>query len=521
MKASVNVPVVYLLVAVALLLAILLLMIYGCTTIAEKVADHMVVRSLQHQHDIILFEGDLAAFRSCLETRGGTCSGNAVTALAGTLTSTGAAATANTPSTPTHAQLSATTGRSIDQLPTGNPAKLAKAVLEHPTLGHTVELHNAVRGHGSGSLKTEVSADRSCSRIHLPVSVSQTQDLHDKVQRATASGAWDALQKHTEQLLAQSQPGDPEHDKKAADHRKATLLKAYIEAFFHDGHILNVGITTTAAEIEAELSKHTKTACRVHNARQATGTHASSGPDGVSALSAAATDCSALANAIHGAMASASGQPQTFLKVSQTGFVSREGSFAAKVPSIGVDVDPLAPHLVTFEMSPAKPDGKFDWTALGTDLIRVVLEAIFDAHEGLPAVPNATASISDSEHEALLQPMSADMTAHLEAMTKTNSTAEITTAVLVDRVVKGIGPLSLNNKALEDMITTLITASVRKVVEKASWCWHACGLDQDVRTLAKDASEGIKAEAKKLEKDLERHAKAAAKRVCLRIHVQE
>ncbi len=83
--------------------------------------------------------------------------------------------------------------------------------------------------------------------------------------------------------------------------------------------------------------------------------------------------------------------------------------------------------------SPSKPNHKFDFTAVGTDLVRVVLEAIFDAYEGLPAVSSASGA-------GLLPAIPVDVDAgDLNHMNRVNDNAEVATAVVVDRVVKGIG----------------------------------------------------------------------------------
>ena len=50
----------------------------------------------------------------------------------------------------------------------------------------------------------------------------------------------------------------------------------------------------------------------------------------------------------------------------------------------------------------------------------------------------------------------------------------------MDRVIRGIGPFSLDNEALEQAIVQIIATTVRKAAEKATWCFFACGLDEQV-----------------------------------------
>ncbi len=69
------------------------------------------------------------------------------------------------------------------------------------------------------------------------------------------------------------------------------------------------------------------------------------------------------------------------------------------------------------------------------------------------------------------------------------------------------------------MITTMVATTVRKAAEKASWCWYACNLNEDVDHLYQDATADIDAEKKKIEQDVKRHALEAAQRVCLSLDV--
>lgn len=484
----------------ALLVGLLLLLgTMGCSSLAEKFADHMSVKSLQHEHDITLFEGDLAAFHSCLHNPGGTCSGNAVTALANTLTSTGTPQNPSSSTPPAQAALHSSVASTVDALPAGHPAKLAHSVLGHPALAQAVDLHNHLRGHGSGSLKT--SQDSSCSsRAHLSVSINDMQDLHDKVTRTTSAGGWKALQQHTSQLLAQSKQGSADHQAKQTAHRKAQFLKIYVEAFFRDGHFIGVDLTLNAADAEADivqqLEKHGTKTCQIYNAQTAIGAQTSPG-------TAPATGCSALAASIYqSATGSTSSLDHQVMKVAPTSFTSRDGSFSAQVPSLGVDIDPVAPHLVTFSATP-DPSGKLDYTHIGTELIRVVLEALFDAHEGLPGVSSSTAVA----HQLLpTLPVDNVSVGDMTEITNITNRSAMAVGIVTDRLVQGIGPLSINNDSIEALINTMITTSVRKATEKAAWCWYACNLDQDVKNLENDAKADVKAKAQEVEAKVKEHA---------------
>ncbi len=157
-------------------------------------------------------------------------------------------------------------------------------------------------------------------------------------------------------------------------------------------------------------------------------------------------------------------------------------------------------------------------SAIGAEVVRVFLEAVFDAHEGLPGlapanVPAATGLSLGADGLPLFRaPMGHVDAGDLGTMSEFNTRVATRVRAILGRVVAGVGPLSLNNQALEDLIVELVTTSVRKAVEKGSWCWFACNLDQDL--------DAVRDDAKAAAKDAEDALRGAAQRVGLRLRVE-
>ncbi len=235
-------------------------------------------------------------------------------------------------------------------------------------------------------------------------------------------------------------------------------------------------------------------------------------------------------------------------KVSNIGFVSRDATFSARLPTIQVTLDPTAKRWVSFKDADSSQaltshsdlghlgvvtdtSGLGTGGGIGAELLRVFLEAVFDAAEGLPAVyPANTPSLKptgltlgDHSLPQFTSPMGDVDAGDLTKMTHVNDRVAAQTQVILGRAIQGIGPFSLNNRALEDFLTELIATSVRKAAEKASWCFYACDLNVDIDQLKADveaaakaieqaAEQKVKAEEEKLKAEGERaKAKAEAK----------
>ncbi|MCG8461007.1 MAG: DUF3141 domain-containing protein, partial [Holophagales bacterium] len=296
-------------------------------------------------------------------------------------------------------------------------------------------------------------------------------------------GAWGSLHSHCQSLL--SHPSAPVEDRKSleADCRRIAFVRGYLGAYFREGHFIELQVR--APENESSIAG--------------------------SVVEAVDRELS------------------NVVKVSNVGFLSRDGSFRASLPTLEIEIDPTKKPFVSLDPSglsravtPHTPgagggDGESSvgvGAELGAQIIRVYLEALFDAADGLPAV--AAANLGGTSPTGLeLGPYSLPLfrsplgdvdAADLTAMTRFNNAVGFKTQVIVGRIISGLGPLNLDNPPIENAITEIVATTVRKIAEKASWCWYACDLDAATKRLAEDAkhaaSDALHTEAKRIESSL-------------------
>ena len=107
--------------------------------------------------------------------------------------------------------------------------------------------------------------------------------------------------------------------------------------------------------------------------------------------------------------------------------------------------------------------------------VRVFLEALFDAHEGLPALGPANGPAASGldlgpwSLPAFVPPMGNVSEDDWNAMVTFNGQVAVNVEAVLTRVVEGLGPVSLNNQALEQILVEIFTTTTRKISEKASW----------------------------------------------------
>lgn len=461
------------------------LTVAGCASLAEDVATRLAARSLTQEKNVCLISGDALRYRQCLRDRGGACTGDAATPL---LHSRDAA-----PVAPVDPGPGPDLAAALAALPADNPAPQAAAVLSHPVVAQAVDLHNCVRGHDADVARSATVTDEGAgSTVTLQLSTAEVDDLLDKTHRSISTGAWDALADVCQSQLAAvaGSPPDSERRRRAArEHRTAVFVREYLKAYFRDGRFVQVDFTIDPAEAQADLARslarHTPKLCD----------RSAGGPP----------DCSAVAAQLYEALrGSAGGVDRRFLKVAERKFLAREGPYSAQFPGIDFTFSPTAEHFVEVTDLQGQPLSQ-EYLAVGTDVIRVILEAVFDAAEGLPAQAGATGlDLGDANAALALPPF--DATAGVgkveppdfDRIARIDDRIEATTGVLVDRVIRGIGPFSLDNEALEQAIVQIIATTVRKAVEKATWCFFSCGLDEQVAAAEKRVEDKVKSEAEKL-----------------------
>ncbi len=174
-----------------------------------------------------------------------------------------------------------------------------------------------------------------------------------------------------------------------------------------------------------------------------------------------------------------------------------------------IDIDPTASSRLTVTDAAGSTSLRTDFKAMGIDIVRILLEAVFDAHEGLPALSAATNSATalgfTGGLDAFDSTTAGFSATDFQHMTTLNNRIEAASGILIDRLIRGIGPLSLNNDALEQAIVEVIATTVRKAAEKATWCWYACGLAQEAATLEQDAETQIEKGEKNFFGDTDSH----------------
>jgi len=175
--------------------------------------------------------------------------------------------------------------------------------------------------------------------------------------------------------------------------------------------------------------------------------------------------------------------PGPFGKVGEGALIARTGR-QLQFPPLEITVDPTKHTAVSV--------AKLDYPEIGADLVRVALEAIFDAHDRMPAVDNATGATgalfgtNPQLALAVFQPSATTPVPagklSTEQFTRTASyanSAEGAAATGVAQAIRGFNIAALNNEALAKAIEALVGTAVRKAVEKVTYCWYACVVNQD------------------------------------------
>ena len=181
---------------------------------------------------------------------------------------------------------------------------------------------------------------------------------------------------------------------------------------------------------------------------------------------------------IIGAKLDADGKYHLLTKVEDGGFVSRGGTKYA-FPGFSVSADPFSESMIQVS--------KVDFTQVGSDVVRVYIEAMGDQCGQLPADQTSTACKAKMADQLINVDkmqcyIEADQQVKADQFSKVNdrsNQAESLAATATGQAIRGISWLSLNNEALAKVVETTVGVVARKATEKITWCVYACSTNKD------------------------------------------
>jgi hypothetical protein len=166
-----------------------------------------------------------------------------------------------------------------------------------------------------------------------------------------------------------------------------------------------------------------------------------------------------------------------FGRIGDAGFVTRFGT-RYQFPPIQLKLDPVADRVLSFS--------KVDYVQIGNDLIRVFLEALFDSVNALPGLPESTGVKVKGGLPAFKPkelPYECVDEKDFTQMNQEANQVESGVSSVVSKLIRGGGPWSINNEALETLIENTIGTISRKAFEKFDWCWYSCGFPEVFQSL--------------------------------------
>lgn len=472
----------------------------GCTSLVEGIATRLSEKELSRvEHDLQVLHAEVQAFRDCVEGSGGSCSG---APLAATATAAGQTSPAGTAGLrPLTTKVPASVKSSIAQIDPSQPSRqgmeAAVATLEHPVQSQLNDMYNQLRG-SSGT----AASDGGTASVQLRV--QDLQSYADTLYRATSTGGWQHLARHAQQRHgALKEQGAPEDQVAAAGRhaRTAEYIQRYVEAYFENGRFFQVEVDVDDLEAKAESYLDRRLPLLCGGGSGGSGAGSTSGGSGAGGDPSAAAGtrpatCDELADALKnelftGVTTTPDGS-YVFTKIGRIGFVNRIGDQYA-FPGVTAEADPAGQH--PFALS------HVDHLQVANQLLRVILVAIFDAHERLPAVSNATGA--DSKKLAggalpVFSPSRGMSSQDFQDVGTYFRQTDAATGAVLGRAIRGVGPFSLNNEALADLFTTAVSVTVAKAAEKAAWCWFSCGLAAEIDLGRQQAEKKTRSEIRKI-----------------------
>jgi hypothetical protein len=328
-----------------------------------------------------------------------------------------------------------------------SPAKLADAPPNAPAILAASEVVT-----NPTAQKLEVLFQRATgqdtSTDAVQFSRAELQSFGKSIQDATSLNGWGQLRTY---LAAKKQTLDV-GDQSAVDSamKQMTLIEAYLDAYFSSGRFLSitVDVSTPQQSFVAELGKY-----------------------GVGA-SDAQTLFSRMSSEILGKTPE-NGKIALVAKMTDGGFVTRGGTKYV-FSGISVTIDPTSANLIQAS--------RIDFTQVGSDIVRIVLEATGDELAQLPADKTSTACLLKTNGDLTNYPAlkcysEAEQQVTSQQFADVNTRAsqvEAVAATATGQLIRGVSWISLNNEALAKLIETAVGVAARKATEKVAWCYYAC-----------------------------------------------
>lgn len=328
-------------------------------------------------------------------------------------------------------------------------ADLAREVLNSPVQQQLNALFSVVGGaephpvsnqNGDMVFRSSNRQDGSGSDVAIQVSLEDFDRYQRDIEAATLLGAWDALDKEGE-IFALS----------AGERVKRAYINHYMRAYFRDGKFFKA--TIKADELKKKLTDQLK----VH----IPGLEESEYED--------------LTTRFYSHINFK--DQYVFGKFEDVGFVTRGGQ-RYQFPAVEASFT-LGGSAATMT--------EVDYIAVGSDLIRVLLQAVFDSQMRIPAVSTATgvscpvAALKVNRPESEPGAQDGNSSVDEDEFGRIELRAAQVEGVVstgTGRLIRGASFFSLNNEALATAIETAVGVAMRKQAEKALWCWYNCRFNE-------------------------------------------
>lgn len=402
---------------IVLLVVVTVSALAGCGWMARRIAAEMALTRVERRFAVM--SGKVASFRSCLTASGGLCNDAQPTGLAAHDDFRRQALTTDLRAL-----------RAAAPAGLGEPAapSAAERAMIHPVQTRLNALYNSLAALPAAPATgfAVASQPQGGELIELRFSPNEVDEYLQLVAEATEGDDWQTLASAAEMQGIRSWEGN-----------LARYVAAYVRDYFQGGKFLKVDVGGSG--ITDALRKRFPLL----------------------------TDAQ-----LRDVFKDYLGSGWLFGGVAAESFVTRAGA-EYRFPAVDLRVDPVG--------GAVSRASELDLPLVASDLTRVVLEAVFDAHDRLPAVSGASGvSIPDAGlpvHDPAVGSVDA---AEFGAVNRIANQAEAAVSSAVGPAIRGAGWASLNNESLARLIETLVAVTVRKVTEKAAWCWYSCRLNDAV-----------------------------------------